>query len=170
MAEAMNDEKKFAGYEYRDITTKGDLENVYMDGYPHFGWQLEKRSSYGLTSTVLKFKRDRKIGNRSELNKLQHQFDNSVYDIARLEASITTGAASISLIIGFVGTVFMGVSVFSYLGGMIPLCIITAIPGFVGWSVSYFMYKTSKNRRAKKVSPKIEQQYDNIYEICLQAH
>lgn len=63
----------------------------------------------------------------------------------------------------------MGISVFSYLGGMLPLCILFAIPGFVGWILPYFLKNMLVAKKTKAVIPEIEKQHEDIYHICKEA-
>lgn len=37
-------ESNFVGYEYREITTKREMESIYADGYQNYGWILEDTS------------------------------------------------------------------------------------------------------------------------------
>ena len=46
------------------------------------------------------------------------------------------------------------------------LCILLAIPGFIGWILPYFVYKKVLGKQIEKVTPLIEEKYDEIYEIC----
>ena len=48
----------------------------------------------------------------------------------------------------------------------IILCIILAIPGFLGWILPYFLYKVGVRKQTEKITPLIEEKYDEIYEIC----
>ena len=64
----------------------------------------------------------------------------------------------------------MAGSVFAYLGGLIPLMIVLAVPAFAGWGLSYFFYNKMKAKQTQAVAPLIEKQYDEIYEICEEAH
>ncbi len=121
------------------------------------------------TDFELKLKRDKNIPRKTELNRLQSQFEAYAKEINDLEASKKSTAAAAAHIVGFIGTVFMGVSVFSYLANMIPLSIFTAVPGFAGWILSYFTHKAVKGSKTKKVAPMIEQQYHKIYEVCEKA-
>ncbi len=52
----------------------------------------------------------------------------------------------------------------------ILLCIILAVPAFAGWILPYFVYKKVKAEKIKKVTPYIEEKYDEIYEICEKGH
>lgn len=131
---------------------------------------MDKKDSSGLSSVKLKFKRDRQIPHRAELTGYQHQFDKSVREIVSLENSKNTGASRAGWIIGFIGTVFMALSVFSILADKIAFCIVFAVPAFIGWILPYFLYKAVKNSRTKKVAPLIEKQYDSIYDVCKQAN
>jgi len=162
----------FIGYEYKEINVSRDKEGVYADGYPHFGWQLEKSTApvLGISTVYLKFKRDRKISNKAELTRLQRQFESNVSEIEKLEQSKTTTASIAAYTIGLFGTALMAGSVFAFLADMVPLCIILAIPAFVGWALGYFSFIRIRNKRIETVKPLIEQQYDAIYEVCEKAH
>ena len=168
MSEAKPGGNGFVGYEYRDITVPRDKEAIYVDGYEKFGWTMESRSALtiGLGSVMLKFKRDRKIRNKAELTRLQRQFDAYVNEINRMEASKTSSASIVAFTVGLVGTAFMAGSVFAVVGGMVVLCIILAIPAFVGWILPYFLYNATFAKKTSKVEPLIDSKYDEIYEIC----
>ena len=162
----------FIGYEYKEVTVDRDKEGVYADGYPSFGWQLEGSAApiLGLSSINLRFKRDRKIMNKAELTRLQRQFENSVSEIEKLEQSKTTTASITALAIGLISTAFMAGATFAFLADMIVLCIVLAIPAFVGWALPYFCFVRLRNKRVETVAPLIEQQYDAIFEVCAKAH
>jgi len=147
----------FIGYEYKEIVVDRDKEGVYADGYPNFGWKLEGStdSMFGLSTMSLKFKRDRKILNKAELTRLQRQFESNVNEIEKLEQSKTRTAFIAALAIGLLGTAAMAGSVFAFLAGMVPLCIVLAIPAFIGWAVPYFGYIKITNKRIQTVAPLI---------------
>ena len=87
MNEIMKKGEDFIRYEYKEVTVPRDMEGVYADGYPHFGWTLEGHSSpiLGISGINLKLKRDRKIQNKTELTRLQRQFESNVSEIKKLE-------------------------------------------------------------------------------------
>ena len=122
------------------------------------------------TKVELKFRRDRDIPKKSEINQLQSRFEVCVAEINHLQAQKTSAATAVGYIIGFVGTVFMGISVFSYLGGILPISILSAVPGFGLWISSYFSYQAVKGNKTRKVSPLIEKQYETINDISNQAY
>ena len=173
MSEHANEPKKyFIGYEYREITVDREMESVYTDGYRNFGWIAESISTplIGVGGTVMKFKRDRRILNKAELTRLQRQFDSCVKEIMRMERSKISNASMVALSVGFVGTAFMAGSVFAVVGGMIPLCIILAVPAFIGWILPYFLYNSTLAKKTAAVTPLIESKYDEMYEVCERAN
>ena len=172
MNETGSDSSGFIGYEYRDVTVNRSLEAMYIDGYENFGWKHESTTAtqIGLGAVSMKFKRDRKIRNKAELTRLQRQFDACVSEITSMEKSKAASASIVAYTVGLLGTAFLAGATFSYLGGLIILCIVLAIPGFVGWILPYFLYNSTYAKKAAKVTPLIESKYDEIYEICERAN
>ena len=172
VSDTTNNESNFIGYEYKDITTNRDMESIYVDSYQSFGWKLNNRSSlpFGLSSVTMKFKRDRKIRNKAELTRLQRQFEACVNDIDSMEKSKASSASIVAYTVGLIGTACLGGATFAYLGGMIALCIILAVPGFIGWILPYFLYNSTYAKKTAKVTPFIEGKYDEIYEVCERAN
>jgi hypothetical protein len=168
MSEYTKNAKGFIGYEYKSITVSRSMEQIYTDGYQSFGWTLEgtSLSLQRIGSVILKFKRDRKINNKAELTRLQRQFESCISEIEKLEVSKTMGASIFAYVTGIAGSAFLAGSVFAYLAGMIPLMIILAVPGFVGWILPYFGYLRIQRKKNDKVTPLIEQKYDEIYDAC----
>ena len=166
----MNNEKGFVGFEYMEVSAKHWMESLYVDSYENFGWEFEgeaARESAG-GQVTLKFKRDRKLRNKAELTRLQRNFDSCVKEIETLTRSKTTAALTVSLLVGILGTGFMAGSVFAVTAEppMIWLMILLAVPGFIGWILPYFLYRTLEDRKEAEVHPLIEQKYDEIYAIC----
>ena len=164
--------QNFVGYEYQDVTAKRNMAAMYADGYENFGWQLESSDGHlGAVDTVtLKFKRDRKIRNKAELSRLQRNFDACVREIETLESSKYIKASIAAYIIGILGTAFMAGSVFAVTANMIVPCIILAIPAFIGWVLPYFIYKKILKAKTGKVTPLINQKYDEMYTVCEKAN
>lgn len=164
--------RSFIGYEYQEISVKNEMSSVCADGYANFGWKLED-SSFTLgkpDSVVMKFKRNRKIRNKTELTRLQRQFDSIVSDIISLESSKRLKASIIAYTVGIVGTAFMAGSVFCVTAGLILPCIILAIPAFVGWILPYFLYRSIEKDKTASVAPLIDSKYDELYTICEKAN
>lgn len=169
------DEKKtYLSYEYKELNVKEEQASFYLDCYENFGWQQDENfppQNKG-DSMILKLKRSRKIANKAELTRLQRHFEADMQDIAALEKSKTNQAAVLALSIGVIGTAFMAGSVFAVTADppVIWLCILLAIPAFAGWILPYFVYKKVKEEKTKKLTPYIEEKYEEIDEICEKGH
>lgn len=172
MNEQTSNSNPFIGYEYREINIDRSLESMYVDGYENFGWTLENIShpTIGTNTVAMKFKRDRKIRNKAELTRLQRQFDSCVNEISSMEKSKSNSASIIAYSVGLIGTAFMAGSTFAVVAEHIILCIILAVPAFIGWILPYFLYKSTYAKKALKVTPLIESKYDEIYEVCERAN
>ncbi len=166
-----NPEHGFGGFEYLEVSAKRSMESMYVDGYRNFGWEFEGASAQeaGSGAVRLKFKRDRRIPSKAELTRLQRQFEACALEIEALERSKTTAAAIAAFTIGLAGSAFLGGAVFAYLNGLLPLMVILAVPGFLGWIAPYFCYQKIQRRRAEQTAPIIEQKNDEIYSVCEQG-
>lgn len=169
MSDLSQEKRNFISHDYKEISVSSDKASLFLDGYENFGWQLD--NSIPPVKTIgrvtLRFKRDRKIINKVELTRLQRHFEACINEIDALEASKSSAATAVSLTAGIVGTAFMAGSVFAVTAPqpMIALCVSLAIPGFVGWILPYLLYKKVRANRIEKVTPLIEDKYDEIYEI-----
>lgn len=172
MSESVKKENGFIGYEYRDFNVKSNMQSLYADSYTNFGWELESVSNpiHAVGYITLKFKRDRKIVNKTKLNRLQRKFESSAKEIETLENSKGILASAVAYIIGIVGTAFIAGSVFSNLANMLSLSVILAVPGFTGWVIPYFCYSRIRKQKTDEVEPLIDEKYDEIYEICKEAN
>jgi hypothetical protein len=162
------DENKFIMNEYLEVNVKQDLVQLCSDCYHTLGWTILNTRT-GIDSVTLKLQRDRKIKNRALLCDLQRKCEDAFIAIEKLEKSKTTKAVGISIGIGILGTIFMTGSVFAIKADIIPLCIILAIPGFIGWGLAYFIYKKLLKESTEKINPIIDRNYDVIYEACEKA-
>jgi len=172
MNETMKNRNDYVCYEYKSILVSREMKPMYADNYPQFGWLLEKPESNigSLLFTTMKFKRDRNISNKMELNKLQCQFDDFVAEIENLEHSKYQKPVIIALSIGILGIAFMAGSVFACLAGMFLLMAALAVPGFAGWIIPYFCFKYLRRQKERETAPLIDQKLDGIYEVCKKAN
>lgn len=173
--------KEFVSYEYKEVIAESSKASFLCDGYENFGWELNEKLSgisYGKPvdnthslhqrKIEISLKRKRNIANKMELIRLQSNFEACMNEIEELEKSKTSTATMYATIIGILGTAFMAGSVFAITAQVanIALCILLAIPGFIGWITPYFMYKKMVKRETDKVKNLIEEKYDEIYKIC----
>jgi len=168
MSEMRTNENRLVMNEYLEVSIKSDLVQLCSDCYHALGWTVINSSS-GIDSVKLKFQRDRKIKNRVALCDLQRKCEDAFINIEKLERSKNTKAMALSLGVGIVGTVFMAGATFSFLSNMILLCVVLAIPGFIGWGLPYFLYKKNKKKSSEQMNPMIESNYVVIYEACEKA-
>jgi hypothetical protein len=150
------------------VNVSQDLLPLCSDCYRALGWTILNTSN-GIGTVTMKLQRDHKIKNRTALCDLQRKCEEAFKSIERLEKSKMKNAMAASLGTGIIGTVFMAGSVFAYLASMIPLCVILAIPGFIGWMLPYSLYKKIEKKSINKTAPIINQNYDLIYESCEKA-
>lgn len=169
-------QKSFVGYEYKEITAECGKASFLLDGYENLGWEMDDnlpgngKAGAGpkQNKVVIRLKRDRKIINKMELTRLQRNFEACVKEIEALERAKTSSATICVIIVALIGTAFMAGSTFAVTAQPphIPLCIVLAIPGFLGWILPYFLYKKIVEKKTEKLTPLIEDKYDEIYEIC----
>lgn len=170
------EKREFTRYEYKEVSAESGKVSFLIDGYECFGWELDEKppgNSKGgnlpdQKKTILRLKRNRKIVNKMELTRLQRNFEACVREIGALENAKTSVATMYALIVGIIGTAFMAGSVFAVTAQPphIVLCILLAIPAFLGWILPYFLYKKTVEKQTEKLTPLIEEKYDEIYGIC----
>lgn len=179
MSGAERGQRNFVGYEYKEVAAENNRLSFLLDGYENFGWELDERLMESgkehpnpAAKTLLRLKRDRKIINRAELTRLQRNFEACVNEIDKLEKEKTSVATMYALVLAIIGTAFMAGSTFAVTAPSphYILCIILAIPGFLGWIFPYFLYRKVAGRQTERLSPLIEEKYDEIYEICEKGH
>lgn len=169
--------RKYIGYEYKKIMAAKETMAFLIDAYENFGWEVAENYpgknsevpagiSYHRDYVVLK--RNRKIINKMELTRLQRHFEACMDEINELERNKTSLATVYALAVGIIGTAFMAASVFVVTAEppKVLLCIILAVPGFLGWILPYFIYKRAAAKKTDKLIPLIEAKYDEIDEIC----
>jgi len=162
--------RNYIGYDYKTVIVDGDKASMFLDAYEYLGWMPEGPTpTRQLGGTIaLKLKRDRKIMNKAELTRLQQHFEACMDEIADLENSKARTATIYAIAVGLAGTAFMAGSVFAVTNEppMILLCVILAIPAFIGWALPYRLFKRFVEKRTVEVVPLIEQKYDEVHEIC----
>lgn len=176
MDEAEKQKKNFVGYEYKEVTADNRMASFLLDGYENFGWEIDENLSgnrkagslHSQNKIIIHLKRNRKIINKTELTRLQRNFDACIDEIEALEKSKTSAATIYALILAVIGTGFMAGSTFAVTAQPphILLCIVLAIPGFLGWLIPYFLYKRIVKRQTERLTPLIEEKYNELYQIC----
>lgn len=162
--------REYIGYDYKTVSVNRDSSSMYLDCYQSFGWILDDSlpTEFFGGITRLKLKRDRKIANKMELTRLQQHFEACMHEIAELERSRIRKATVVSIAVGIIGTAFIAGATFAVTSAppLIFLCILLAIPGFAGWALPPFLFKSLAKKRDGEVNALIEQKYNVINDIC----
>lgn len=178
--------KDFIAYDYLKLEVLPDLEQLYVDCYQSFGWELTKVSEKTIDQdyyingrtfiekplVTLKFKRNRKIKNKVELLKLQKNMEEAFKKIEKLnkEPELISTIYSVSLgVIGLLFIIFFILSLTSQ-NPLYILGIINGIIGIAGLILAYFMYNKKRKEIQAKNEILIEEQYNIIYENCEKAN
>lgn len=109
------EKRNYVGYEYKEIIADHNMVSLLLDGYENFGWEMNDslpESSVGGKAgsgkkTVIRLKRDRKIVNKTELTRLQRNFEACISEIQTLEQRKTSAATAWAIVLGMIGTAFM---------------------------------------------------------------
>lgn len=176
MSEIGKEKNLFVGYEYKEIAAERSRASFLLDGYTNFGWEIDENISVNSkegtlpnqSKIIIHLKRNRKMINHAELTRLQRNFEACMSEIETLEKSKTSKAMIYAMLLAVIGTAFMAGSTFAVTAQSphILLCIALAIPGFLGWLIPYFLYKRIVEKQTKRLTPLIEEKYNEIYEIC----
>lgn len=174
--------KEFVAYEYLSINVKSSKETLYIDCYENMGWKLTNQTAlvdsedyYVNNSNLnddklinLKFKRDRRIKNKVELQLLQKKMEEALKEIERLERESFVKGAIKSMTLGSIGTIFLAISVFAIVAEtpLYVLSVLTGIPGIIGWIVPYFVFLKEKRKVEDINKSLIEEQYNTLYDNC----
>lgn len=160
----------YVGYEYKEKMVPESLVSLYLDSYSCFGWEEDRNGDCDSNGgrRILHFRRDRRICNKTELTRLQRNFDGCIAEIERLEGEKAAMPTMWALVIGVLGTAFMAGSVFAVTAEppQMLLSILLAVPGFLGWIVPFFLYQKLLYWQERRIAPLIEEKYDELYAIC----
>jgi len=170
----MNNTEDYTAYDYKDVVVKESSASFYIDCCKNFGWSLDENKSIQTERGQCRiwFKRDKNILNKAELTRLERNFDACVSELDALRRSIFVRPTVVSTVCALIGTAFMALSVFAVTAEppVIWLCVLFAVPGFVGWILPYFIYRSGVKRRTEKTAPFIEAKRSEMDAICQKGH
>jgi len=192
----MEKNNDFVAYEYKNITVKRDSVTIYTDCLSNFGWTLVDEREYGFQPTIptvanvytpvvptvapghtddletvsLKFKRDRKINNKLEVNRLERKCEDALASINGMERKSNAYTMGISLGTGIIGTAILAFAVYNFISSNVVLGVILAIIGFAGWGIGFFANHKVGQKKATQTEPMIQEQLEIAYSACEQAH
>ena len=196
----MSNKENFVAYEYKSVNATRDSAGLYIDCMENFGWTLIENDRYDVQALLsnlnpanlgrnianaaqsfgetadaapamtLKFKRDRRIENKSEIEKLEREYEAALRAIDRAERKNVAQTMGISLGTGIVGTVFIGLSVYNFVFSNMVLGVLFAAVGAVGWAIGFFSHLNVGKKKSAHAEPFIQKQLDIVYNICEKAH
>lgn len=136
----------------------------YTDGYACFGWQerTDKPHEKNGDKVTLHYVRNRNILNKTELIRLQRQFEDCMAQIQAMQRRADSIPLAASLAAGLLGTAFVAGSVFAVTAStpVIWLTILLAIPGFTLWGAAYPICRKEQQRQRERLLPLIDAKYD----------
>lgn len=178
--------KDYIAYDYLKLEVLPDLEQLYVDCYQSFGWELTNVSESSIDQdyyingnfaienplVTLKFKRNRKIKNKIELLKLQKSMEEAFKKIDKLNNEPDLISTMYSISIGVVGMLFIVFSILSFIAStpFYILGVLNGIVGIIGFLMAFLIFNKKRTQLKEKNEILIEEQYNIIYEYCEKAN
>ena len=196
----MKNNNSFVAYEYKNVTVKGDTATIYTDCLESFGWELLENGGYdaqallsnlnpvnlgsniasaahsfGETGNIsepvtLRFRRDRRIANKNEIDKLERKCEEALAAINGMERKSNAQTMGISLGAGIVGTAILALAVNSFRSSNIVAGTLLTIIGVAGWGIGFLVNRRMGRKKSAQTEPMIQAQLDVAYSACEQAH
>lgn len=159
-------------YEYARTTVKSDLATVATDCYESLGFELTgaKDSQAGGT-TVLAFRRSRKVRGKAQLAKLQRTADDLIARLASLEDEKTRRPTMIALATGILSALVFGIGMCCTMvwTQFMVLGIVVGLVGIAGCVGTWLLYRANVRKETARVAPQIEAAYDQLATVCEEA-
>ena len=196
----MSNKENFVAYEYKNVTVKRNSAGMYIDCMENFGWSLVENDGYDVGALLtnlnpvnlgknianaaqsfgetadpsetmtLKFKRDRRIENKQQLEKLEREYEDALSAIQKAERKNAAQTMGISLGTGIIGTVFIGLAVYNFVFSNTVLGVVFAAIGAVGWAIGFFSNMKIGKKKSSQTEPYVQEQLNIVYSSCEKAH
>jgi len=196
----MSNKESFVGYEYKTVNATRDSAGMYIDCMENFGWSLVENDGYNVQDSLsslnpvnfgrniasaaqtfgetadaapamtLKFKRDRRIENKQQLEKLEREYEDALSAIQKAERKNIAQTMGISLGTGIIGTAFIGLAVYNFVFSNTVLGVVFAAIGAVGWAIGFFSNMKIGKKKSTQTEPYVQEQLNIVYSTCEKAH
>ena len=196
----MNSRENFVAYEYKNVTTSQNAAAMCIDCMYNFGWLPIEDDKYSLETILsnlnpvnlgrnisnvaqsiggasdesmeimLKFKRDRNIENKDVLIELEKEYEEALIEINKIERKNIAKSMGVSLGIGIIGTVFIGLAVYNFVFSNILFGVLFAVIGAVGWVIGFFSNQKISHKKSEEAEALIQDQFNIISFSCEKAH
>lgn len=159
-------------YEYARTTVASDLATVATDCYESMGFELTSAKSAQVSgSTVLAFRRSRKVRGKAQLAKLQRTADDLIAQLAELEREKTRGATIKALAAGIASALVLGIGMCCTMvwTQLMVFGVIVGLVGIAGCVATWFLYLATVRKDSARLAPRIEAAYDQLATVCEEA-
>lgn len=159
-------------YEYARTTVASDFATVATDCYESMGFELTSaKSAQASGSTVLAFRRSRKVRGKAQLAKLQRTADDLIAQLAELEREKTRGATIKALVVGIASALVLGVGMCCTMvwTQFMALGVIVGLVGIAGCIAAWLLYRATVRKDSARLAPRIEAAYDQLATVCEEA-
>lgn len=161
-------------YDYKTVVAGDKAALEIVDSYQALGWEVVNHGDTLLPGYMsVNFKRNRKIKNKEQLNRLQVKLDDAINNIAVLEKKKTQSAVVTSLVVGIIGALIFGgglslcllmSALWSYvLGGVLSAA------GLAVCGLGYLSYVKVRAKKTVEMDIYIDKKRDEISQICEEA-
>ena len=168
--------EKAVTFDYKTVRVRREMEVMTTDAYEALGWQVTNTTlAEGSLSFVnVSFKRNRKIENKLELQRLQEKVDSCLAQIDKLQKKkknagvpegITTGVVG-ALVFGGGMSMTMCLSGTGFLIGGIALGVVGIGIGLLGWLV----HNKIQKKKLAKIEPLLESEFNKLSDLCEEAN
>lgn len=152
-------------YDYITVEVKERTRQLIIDTYENLGWEMVSKG-FGL----INFKRDHRLNNKIELNKIQEDINQSLKNIEKYEETKKQKGLIVSLVIGILGSLIMGTGMALIMEfEEMMFGILLGILGIIICIPAYPLYKQIVTKSVNKVLPLIDSEYDKIADLCDKA-
>ena len=196
----MSNKENFVAYEYKNVTVKRNFAGMYIDCMENFGWTVVDNDGYDVQDLLsnlspvnlgkniasaaqsfgntadyseamtLKFKRDRHIENKPQLEKLEREYEEALSAIHKAERKNAAQTMGISLGTGIIGTAFIGLAVYNFIFSNTILGVLFAAVGAIGWAIGFFSNMKIGKKKSVQTEPYVREQLNIVYSTCEKAH
>lgn len=163
-------------YDYKTVRTSRTMEAMLTDAYQNLGWELTNTTMAegSLNSVNVSFKRNRKIENKMELNKLQEKIDATLSNLTKLQSKKKSAGVPEGVTVGCIGALTFGggmsmaltLTGVGFMVGGIVLGVVGIGIGLLGW----LTHNKIQKKKLSKIEPLIESEYDKLSDLCEQAN
>lgn len=160
-------------YDYLTVEINDKFAMEAVDCYEALGFELVKNERALNLKTALTFKRDRKIKNKDQLNKIQARLDQILDSMGKLELGKTKLPFTASVILGSAGALaFGGGMCLCLLNGAIGAMIGGIALGIAGLGIAglgYLVYKKLNAKKTAEMNVLIDRKRDEVSLLCEDA-